>query len=1211
MTNENSVSDVNNTNPSQDATLQLLDTPFAKIAQRYVPELKHQPAEQPFVSDVTGTIADLGRAALSGVTGAIEDLGETATSIADWTIDGGLSFLLGRKVDLFDDNPDYHNMLTPDGLVPQTKVGAVAREFMKFGVKIWALNIVNADLVSSYPNALKLLTGSKMLSPEAAAVPTELAMELPALTASQQITQGTVKGVVTGALADFTRHPEETLIDPDNPLLNAPWYKDGLAGLLNSNPDDPQYLKRLRFMTAGVLPNAAFSFITSGLSAAWKLHKAKTAAERAAANEAVQKQLDSLIQKQNAAGNVEQVTKDTIKNFADNVDDGLKIKRGTTYTPSTRLNPKTFNEPTASTISPLDKAVRALEEGSGAKFDDETIKRISSAAAKAKAESMILTDTNPSIRALLEQLGVEGKEGGLNLTTSMLNLADVIQNEVTPNVIRAYHVLDDAITSGLDTTAAYTDFLNQLTDLVYGQYQLTDVKHWAGVSLRAAGKLSKNFKSNVDLSAFKSGDWTKDSLRDVLGKNMTVKMAQDLGAAFAGAQNVYHDGRAVAWITNLAKNVITDQKPMGFWDMMKDLERHYTYFSMLSGPRTQVGNIVGNTIKVFVTDPMDLYFSRLHSSNWDFGQAWDDTAAYFGGLRKGFKLGTKVFRSAMKYGTSILAPEEGLKADYYNPALGNSTNQTWLKKILRIPGDLLNGADEVFKQAAYRGNVDLQIHDFMKTAQAKTILGPNADASTLAKFKEAIVDKFYGSIMVDNRLAVSGATSTGFKDATTILDANKALQAALTSTWNNTPQNNSLFNVMKWLNHSPIGHHLMPFTKTVFNIGKDALADHNPLWQLRLLMDPAIKSNPELYSKVVGHFATSVILYSSAYMLYESGLITGGGPSNKTAKQVWREQGNIPYSIKTPMGWIGIGNLDPVAAPLIMLSDTFDKLKEIDPSTGQQKNSLVASAFNALADYATNRTWLKSVGDIMDALESKDVMSGIGRYIRNNFAGSYIPSVFATTRQMIDPYTRETRDTDAPFTNRLPFWSDEVTPPKVSWLTGELVNSVYGDNALERVFSAASFQFKELRDEPDVVMANLIKSNGNHQPSRTLSNDVALNDEDYAKFCYIMGTIKLNGQTLYKRLEQQFKSPYWEKSYGIDPNEYSLSKPKEKWITTQINRYKKAAEKEFLRQNPNANLYARERVRQKQEYKKGRVQSVTLEPYDSNTDYSNISNVFK
>lgn len=1172
---------------------QLREAGFTDLADTMSPP--EQPL--PMVDGFTGTMNDVLTAIPAGVLGAVEDLSETVQSIGDFAVDGGLSFLLGRKVDLFDDNPNYEGALTPDILKPTTKVGQAARYFMKTGVKLWALNFIGAGLTGTFPNAIKFVTGSTMLP----ATGMNMFGASEAATTAQILAKGTAKGVVTGFMTDFTRHPNETIIDPDDPIINAEWFKD-LAQYLNSDPNDPDAIKRFRQAVAWIAPNAVISFFMTGAGHMWNLHKAKTAAERAALREKILQDADNIGKEAQKVPEIdkEQQIKDILKEHKRNVQDGVKINRGEFSNPETRLNPRHLSDPASSMVEANDIYVRYLENqangGKSTLWGDVPLTEAAKADLTQQAQNMLAVDKN--LHALYTRLAENGIEAGKTLTMSEIELANILQTKISPAVRQSFFKMKDVIDMGGDVTAASEEFLDSLAVLVRAQHQLVGVRGWAGRALRAAGRLSRFENPFTDLDAFISASNPDDGIKELIKSNMNVQQIYDLGASFAAAQDVYRDGRAVTWIANQVKDTLRGQQPLDFWDSIKELERNYTYFSMLSGPRTHVGNFLGNTVKVFGTDTTDLWFARAKQFGID--EANEATSAYFGGLKRGLKTGFKVVRAAWKYDSSVLAPDEGMKV---GTEMLNGDGGL-LRKIMAVPGKLLNASDEVFKQAAYRGQVELQIHDFMKTAEAQAILGANPSKETIEMFKEALVDKFYGSLFINKNAAVMGATASGFKDATGILDSAKALEGALKSTWNNRPYQDAAFRVLQGISRMPGGHHLMPFTKTVYNIGKDALVEHSPLALFRLF-GKAAKSDPAVAAKIWGQICTTVLMYSSVYAAYQGGLITGGGPSGKTAKALWQEEGNVPYSIKTPAGWVSLANLDPVAAPLIMLTDSLEKMDEVDPKTGRVNSNLFISAINAFTNYATNRTWLKSVADLFDVLDGDgNTADKIGRYIRKNAAGSYIPSFLATTKQMIDPYTHETQDMSGPFLNRLPFLGVEENPPKVSWLTGELIKGPYGDGGVETFLSAPFFQRKFNREERDLVFANMLKSKVERAPSRTLESGLTLNDYDYTQYCKIMGTIRIGGKTLYEALESRFTSARWESGgYGIDPDEYSLAKPKESEITKIVNKYKKAAEKEFLRTNPNAKRYLDLWMHEAKLFQKGKIQSMTMEPFDSDVDY--------
>ena len=241
---------------------------------------------------------------------------------------------------------------------------------------------------------------------------------------------------------------------------------------------------------------------------------------------------------------------------------------------------------------------------------------------------------------------------------------------------------------------------------------------------------------------------------------------------------------------------------------------------------------------------------------------------------------------------------------------------------------------------------------------------------------------------------------------------------------------------------------VIPFVNTpanLLNYAKDTsiLAVVSPrLW--RDVAEGGAKADLALARMALGTGFTVAM-----YQLYQAGLISGQGPTDKGLREELQKLGWQPVSIKIGDKWYSMQRMDPFATSMSAIATYFDRAKYA--STEEAARAWMASAFLVAADVALDSSWLSNTAQLMDALDAPkaadEFMSRIG--------AGFVPysAAVRTAEQIRDPvYRLVTNDAMSPkslidltvdrMKTNIPFLSDKMRPKR--WWDGTIAEPDMG-----------------------------------------------------------------------------------------------------------------------------------------------------------------------
>jgi len=390
--------------------------------------------------------------------------------------------------------------------------------------------------------------------------------------------------------------------------------------------------------------------------------------------------------------------------------------------------------------------------------------------------------------------------------------------------------------------------------------------------------------------------------------------------------------------------------------------------SVLGNPATQTANVLGNTMNAtwdFTVQRMAEAMVNTIARN-ETGAQWGEFQYLVKGMKPGFRRGFRNMLQSWRTELPAFEAQVGGPHNYSkietlkNPAIGGVKG-----RVIRAPLRALMAMDEFSKSMAAEMEAHAQAY---RSGKAQGLKG-DALAAHIAKE--------VGDLQSDAwRLGVEKAEELTFQS-----ELGRGGKA-----------------IMYGRDAVPGARYILPFVRTPINIFKTGLAK-TPLGTLRLLQRMAM--DKEYTGRVLQRdIAQQAIAWGMAFGLGEAlGLfndedngeepfVTGTLPYTP-GKQGAREiaMGALPpMSIKIGDTWYSYARIEPIATMLGTTVDLLNNIKQV--KNGREATAAVAAFYSHFISQAKDKTFLRGLGDIIDATENPKSLASWA----SNFAASWVPN---------------------------------------------------------------------------------------------------------------------------------------------------------------------------------------------------------------------------
>lgn len=400
------------------------------------------------------------------------------------------------------------------------------------------------------------------------------------------------------------------------------------------------------------------------------------------------------------------------------------------------------------------------------------------------------------------------------------------------------------------------------------------------------------------------------------------------------------------------------------------LDKAIFYFinNILSGPRTHLANIIGNTGtmlgSVFETYGAAAIGSLRAAKQTITGKEanadrvyWRQANARASALVTGwvdtFQATARAFRENRSSDNVYKADVQAARSEtQFNGPVGT---------IVGTPGRFLVAEDEAFKSIARRMHLrEWSTHDGIRQGLSgkalKNYVEESVSNPTEARLKAAQEHSQY--LTFQKKLGTVGSKFENLANA----EGGRILKFVL------------------------------PFVRTPANILKYA-GERTPLGLLSKNVRAELDAGGARQDIMAGKILMGTSLLATAAYLTHAGYITGAGPSDPKLRNIWRSAGHMPYSIRIPgtETWVSYGRIDPFATLIGAAADTTYYLQN-DFKKKDTLERLWATMITSFVDNVSNKSFLSGAINFAQIFDnSSPLRDSKSEKFGQQFAAAWMP----------------------------------------------------------------------------------------------------------------------------------------------------------------------------------------------------------------------------
>jgi len=404
---------------------------------------------------------------------------------------------------------------------------------------------------------------------------------------------------------------------------------------------------------------------------------------------------------------------------------------------------------------------------------------------------------------------------------------------------------------------------------------------------------------------------------------------------------------------------------------------------LVSGPFTQIANIIGNTTFTAMRPVVDLVGATIGAMTGAENRvSFSEPLARIMGNIEGAKDSLKLVRE------TFLNDAPTTKGDLHMIA-----NEGKFGYAVRTPFRMLSAMDVLARTSAERG----EAYALASRKAVKEGFNPGTH-----EFNTAVAQTVEN--MPNNMAKAVEEAGARFTFQAPLGEHGKSVSKFVKT------------NHLEWA---------VPFVMTPINIFKEMirLTPAAPfLQEYRAAFAKGMKT-PEA-QKAIAEMTLGVGLSTAATSLALSGHLSGSGDPDPAKRRIQVAAGWQPYSVKIDGKWYSYQRVQPIGTLLGMAADMAEVWQHLEAGESDRLPKMVGTAF---ANSVTNQTFLQGFTNLVNAIS--DPQRFAPAYAQS-LAGSLVPALVSQTAGLLDPYAREVSSVREAVINRIPGVRQELMPKR-------------------------------------------------------------------------------------------------------------------------------------------------------------------------------------
>lgn len=444
-----------------------------------------------------------------------------------------------------------------------------------------------------------------------------------------------------------------------------------------------------------------------------------------------------------------------------------------------------------------------------------------------------------------------------------------------------------------------------------------------------------------------------------------------------------------AWVDALRAEQ-TKRQPLGSW-----LRGVYTG-NILSGPKTQIRNVVGNAASLAtrpallpVEAAIDRFTTPAGADRTVYGgEVGAQLGAVKGGLSKGWDEMKHVLTKG--YSKDVLTSST---FDQPRVEFAGGGKNPW-----NAIGRVMEGADALFRNVS--GEMEMAGLSYTAARNQAKKLGI---APGTPEFR-ALVEQ------------IKAAPTKDMLD-----QANTAAQRA---TFQEKPGPITSW-VLSGKKSNPWLHYIVPFVKTPANVLRQGLEMTPAGFAMK---GTKAAQGARAASAINARAAVGTAALAPLWLLAASGRLSGAGPTDASERAELMERGWRPNSVKIGDTWHSYAPLQPMALPASMVANAYEAWdRSTDPKKDEDVGGIAATTAAAVGKSILDQSYLASVGGLLAAVNDPE-RAGSGFVARMLQGAVPLSGAVRTAAQVADPVLRKPETLGQAVERDIPGFSTNVNP---------------------------------------------------------------------------------------------------------------------------------------------------------------------------------------
>lgn len=331
-------------------------------------------------------------------------------------------------------------------------------------------------------------------------------------------------------------------------------------------------------------------------------------------------------------------------------------------------------------------------------------------------------------------------------------------------------------------------------------------------------------------------------------------------------------------------------------------------------------------------------------------------------------------------------------------------------------------------------------------------------------------------------------------------------------------------------------------------------------------------SDEQAAAEAFGRATTAMGIVSAVgAVAMNSDFITGAGPSDLQQRKVLQATGWQPYSLKVGDTYISYQKLDPFAGALALAADMADVTRF--GASDQEVEEIAVGYLAATMENLSSKSYLSGVMDLMNLISDPERQAP--KTIQRIAGSLAVPNVFAAQRSFTDDHFDEVQGVVDRIKSRLPFLSEDTNVQRN--ILGEAVNKSTFEGVVKEGSGLAAYMLpvqvnRTGSNEIDNELADLAFP---FRPPSYSKYGVDMRDfaleggqTAYDRWQQLTSEVKLENRNLRSSLGRLIGSRDYKKLDKLPVDQLDLESPRISLIHSLVNRYRRAAELEMLKEFP-------------------------------------------